>query len=724
VLRAVGSCAPAILSLVLLAALAWFFDPRAIAGALRSLPLWSLAATSLLLLAGAVLAGLRLRTIAEQIGHRLTFVDAMRAMAFGQIGGTLSIQFFGQVAARTALLRSRGVSLPANIAMASLEKLAAFSVAFTMALGGALWLFGGVVVRLEQGGFLLLHLVVGLAFAVAGSAHLGWGRLALRHAHRFASVVVVRTLIVSVAYTVAIHVCTASAYVVAAKSLVPAVNTFDLVAASFVIMFAASIPISFSGWGIRELSAVFALTAIGVPAGIAVAIAVSIGALSLLAVAALATLSLLLREAPVPAAPAPAPEARPFDIATALAWLVPLAAATLIVAQIRVPTVTGWLNLNPADPFALIGAALFVHSMYRSGAPLWRLANLPLHIAAMTAVIIAAFAIGLASFGMTDWAFFNRTLGWFVLLAYASTGALIFQTGGPVGAVILVRTFIGAVAGVIAMDLVLVACARAGFNLSAAMLTVPLEGLSGNRNALAFLIVMALACIPMIGDRPFVLGCLGAGMWFTGSLAGIGAAGIVFAAAILKGAVRASVAAKAVAAGLWIIALLWLAAPTASLLGLSPSAGSLGMTALTFSGSSFTERFRSMQGGLEMFMSHPVFGAGLGAYMDAQTRIGDPLVIHSSPLWILAEMGAVGLAVFAWFGWRLTQTALQGKTAEGAALLLMVIGFCTMAVVHDMMYQRSIWLLAGALLVSSTVRPAPSAHGAAPASHDEANMRQ
>ena len=545
VLRTVGSCAPAIFSLVLLAALVWFFEPHAIASALRSLPLWSFAATSLFLLAGAVLASLRLRTIAEQIGHRLTFVDAMRAMAFGQIGGTLSIQFFGQVAARTALLRSRGVSLPANIAMTSLEKLAAFAVAFTMALGGALWLFGAIAVRLEQGGFLLLHLMVGLMFAIAGSAQLGWGRLALRHAHRFASTLVIHTLIVSVAYTVAIHICTASAYVVAAKSLVPGVNTLDLIAASFVIMFAASIPISFSGWGIRELSAVFALTAIGVPAGVAVAIAVGIGALSLLAVAALAALSLLLPQAPAPATPGPAPEVRPFDIATPLAWLVPLVAATLIVAQIKVPTATGLLNVNPADPFALIGAALFVHSVYRSGAPRWRLANLPLHIAAMTTVVIAAFAMGLASFGLTDWAFFNRTLGWFVLLAYASTGALIFQTGGPVGAVVAVRTFVGAVAGVIVMDLVLLACARADFNLSASMLTVPFEGLSGNRNAQALLIVMALACVPIVGDRPLVLGCLGAGMWFTGSLAGLGAAGIVFAAAILKGAVRPLVAAKA-----------------------------------------------------------------------------------------------------------------------------------------------------------------------------------
>ena len=144
------------------------------------------------------------------------------------------------------------------------------------------------------------------------------------------------------------------------------------------------------------------------------------------------------------------------------------------------------------------------------------------------------------------------------------------------------------------------------------------------------------------------------------------------------------------------------------------------MTALVYSSSSFAERFKSMQDGLELFVNHPIFGAGLGAYMDAQTHIGDPLVIHSTPLWILAEMGVVGFAVFAWFGWQLTQTAFQSKTAEGAALLLMVVGFCTMAAVHDMMYQRSIWLLAGALLVASTAGLAPSSYSGAPTSRDAA----
>jgi O-antigen ligase len=114
-----------------------------------------------------------------------------------------------------------------------------------------------------------------------------------------------------------------------------------------------------------------------------------------------------------------------------------------------------------------------------------------------------------------------------------------------------------------------------------------------------------------------------------------------------------------------------------------------------------TERLKSLTGGLRLFLQHPLFGAGLGAYMEAQTRLRAPLVIHSTPLWLLAEMGLAGFAAFAWFGAKLVRTSIVCKDREAAALLLAILGFCTMGAVHDMMYQRSIWLLAGALLTSA-----------------------
>ena len=58
---------------------------------------------------------------------------------------------------------------------------------------------------------------------------------------------------------------------------------------------------------------------------------------------------------------------------------------------------------------------------------------------------------------------------------------------------------------------------------------------------------------------------------------------------------------------------------------------------------STSEHLVTVQQGFAMFLSHPVFGAGLGAYIGEQIRTtGTPLIIHSTPVWLLAETGLVG----------------------------------------------------------------------------------
>jgi hypothetical protein len=92
--------------------------------------------------------------------------------------------------------------------------------------------------------------------------------------------------------------------------------------------------------------------------------------------------------------------------------------------------------------------------------------------------------------------------------------------------------------------------------------------------------------------------------------------------------------------------------------------------------------------------------AGLGAYMNDQIRnTGTPLVIHSTPVWLLAETGITGFIVFLAAAWRLFYVVVQ-RRREPAALLLFLM-LCTLAVmsfVHGLMYQRAFWILLGAVL--------------------------
>src|SRR3546814_9484929 len=148
-----------------------------------------------------------------------------------------------------------------------------------------------------------------------------------------------------------------SSYVVIASKLSADTPVGYLMAASAVVMFAASLPISFAGWGVREISAVFALGTVGVEPAAALVTAVLIGIGSLSVVAILAGVSLGRKGEDVPVTPTPRPT---IDYAHLLSMSVPLAVAGLILFQVHVPIEIGYLNINLADPFAMLGGAFFI----------------------------------------------------------------------------------------------------------------------------------------------------------------------------------------------------------------------------------------------------------------------------------------------------------------------------------------------------------------------------
>jgi O-antigen ligase len=115
--------------------------------------------------------------------------------------------------------------------------------------------------------------------------------------------------------------------------------------------------------------------------------------------------------------------------------------------------------------------------------------------------------------------------------------------------------------------------------------------------------------------------------------------------------------------------------------------------------------------GWAMFLAHPLFGAGLGAYMHSKISAGSELlVIHSTPVWLLAETGVIGCAVFAAAALRLFFEAVSHRGERTALLLMLMLGAIgTMAMAHEMLYQRAFWLLLGAVLAM------PAASSRAPA---------
>lgn len=666
-----------------------------------------------MLTAGALISSLRLRSIAADVGAGLTVRDAIIAMSLGQVAGALSVQFFGQIAARSAFLAPRGFTLPANVAIAIYERFVAVTVCASLAIAGAWVLFGHIVLDLDSGGRQFLHIVFGVTAAALSGAIFGWGRRTLLFLKPLWNRRMLKAVGRIAVLTLAIQATTATAYVVIAHSLAPEINLFQLVAASLVVMFAASLPISFAGWGIREISAIFALNAIGVPTPAALLTAVLVGILALLATAVLGAAAaatpqrigrdehaLTLSETP------------PLDFAALLAWVIPVAAATAIFFQIHIPTGRGQLNVNLADPLAILGGAVFAWTLasgrYRYP---WRLSHLAWHAGLATAVILAAFAYGWISFGWTEWAFFNKLVGWFILLCYFGCGALIVGAAQTQGLMTLLRTFVASGAAIVLFDLI-----GAGVKLIDPdyLLTqghIQIVGFAQNRNAFSFqlLLLMAATIVAFRGTAIFVLlTIIGLGIYFSGSRAGFG--GLIVIAGTLVCFLRMprSVVVKSIIVAAGSICA---AAVAAKMIAMSVS-GADAFQPWSFNNDyDANVRWQSLSDGLAMFLQSPLVGAGLGAFMNAN---GGTLQIHSTPIWLLAETGLIGLIIFATPAIRLFVASWrEGRADPIAAMTVSVLlAFALMSSVHEMMYQRVLWLLLGAAAVRTVIAaPPPAADG-------------
>ena len=657
----------------------------------------------MLILGGAMLASLRLKLIAGDLGYRLSFRDAVAALSLGQLAGIVFFQLAGQLLARGMLLSRRRIPVSGTIMVTGYERLAALAVSVALALAGAIYLFGGVTVDKAQGGTLIIKIVLGMAVVAATGAVFVWGRSLAANLPSISARALLR-FGRSVALSVMIQLATMGAYVLLLRAVAPGIALGSLAAASALVMFAASLPVSFAGWGMRELSAILALGTLGVGAEASFAVAALVGLTAISVVGLMAASS--LRHGRLPAPVQPYVDGPPIDFAAMLDYALPIIATTAVFFQVFVPVANGMINVNLADPVVILGGALFVLHRVRKGWPRWRIPHFELYVGLATLLLVVAFLHGLERFGWTNWAFTNRLLGWFVLLAYGATGALIVKRAGWPGLDLLLRTFVIAAASIVALETALLVLYALGIEAIKPLIATPFVGFSVNKNAYAFQMLLA-ACV-ILGARwknPVgLLALVLIGLWFSGSRAGFIALPIVLAAAAYMRCLSPRSTFLAFGLAGWILLAIAAIPPLVSYFGGAHDFPLHVTTLLAESPGSDQQRWQSLVDGWAMFLHHPVFGAGLGAYMHEQMRAGMPLVIHSTPLWLLAETGVIGLLIMAAplvrIFWREARDPGAADNA-GLVLVLIITAFGVFANVHEIMYQRAFWLLLGAALAQS-----------------------
>lgn len=119
------------------------------------------------------------------------------------------------------------------------------------------------------------------------------------------------------------------------------------------------------------------------------------------------------------------------------------------------------------------------------------------------------------------------------------------------------------------------------------------------------------------------------------------------------------------------------------------------------------KRYIAVEDGLELYKQHnPIIGAGLGSYKHFQVeKRGEFIdVMDFTGLWLLVETGALGLLVFSLFfivsARALYQTGFQGGNySYHRAMFVFLILFASISVLHELMYTRVLWFAMGLALV-------------------------
>lgn len=420
------------------------------------------------------------------------------------------------------------------------------------------------------------------------------------------------------------------------------------------------------------------------------------------------------------------------------ASLLGLITASAIFFQFHVSLAAGTININLADPFAMLALlTLGLNSLISGKMPQWRIAEFNRILILFGAILLFSYVIGWMKIGTTQWALSARLAGWVVLLGYLSAGYLIVAYIGDKGILRVLEVL--AMTAVIVIIWTMTVRLLYAYGLDVPEQTKNFEGFSSNRNAFAFqllaVLALSLPCSKMYEIKTAAgktgifsvwqswvpMSFLIAGIFWSGSRAGMLAAATLLLVAAYKNIVDR----KLLFLCLLFAGLLWSVVWVLQ----HPQLIIRALTAISFSEQfdqilnntqpnipdnfsvnsplsefeSNQERWATLLYGFEMWRQSPIFGEGLGVFTARSTQwFGHSTVIHNTPLWILAEFGLVGAIVFGWFflklwGYSVNVGSSRDELARYALLLLLIV-FFVFSQFHEMLFQRIIWLIGGALL--------------------------
>ncbi len=700
-------------SLSLIVLVLWFSGVKNVLAGIVQFPMW--ATISILMLFGINLfvVSFRFWRILAHFGIILPWRVASRASMSGHAAGLFMISLFGQVVGRQAILRGFAVKPIVIAALAAYERAVLTIVGGGLCVFGAAYLIGELATKDFLGRISLVEIAIVAICGGGLSIWLGYSNFEAKLAANGLSWRNLGRVIEIVSITFIGVILTLLGFVVGIYAIQPNINLTQLFAAASVISFASAMPISVGGWGVRELAAIYILGKLGISNVDAVTVSIMVGLCSTLVILFIVPFSVKSGDVLSLESPKKSKVQPLVDIEKVAAWIVGMTTAVAVFFQAHIPLSGGVVNLNLADPFAILAlAATVLHFVFARELPEWRMPSFNMVLWVFSLLLLFGFLRGWMEIGITQWALGGRLIGWLVLLGYLSAGYLVSVHAGNHGLRRFAETIIATAATIVFVQMGLRLLDLWGLN-PGVYLASNFEGYAGNRNAFAFQLLTAIALflgyttvyqkhrkIGVEFERlflvPLLLGLLLVGVVWSGSRAGIGVAALLLCFGFSRKCDR-----KILLFGMLGAFIMWfLVWVMVSVAQGSDNQNSIIQSA--FSGDySDNERWSTFIHAFDLWRKSPLIGVGLGVFMAKSVEwLGHPQVIHSTPFWIAAEFGLVGVVTVGWMGGVFARYLwISSKFSPACrSLLFLLIIFSIFGLVHEIFYQRIFWLVLGALL--------------------------
>lgn len=529
-------------------------------------------------------------------------------------------------------------------------------------------------------------------------------------------------ILVILLLTLASFSCMVGAYLFIGLSIDKNLQIISFISKVPLVMLGASLPISINGWGIRELTATMFFTKTGISYENSIIISILIGIINIISV----ILSFLYHfyinrtnecrniqlvgnsikrhgQHFSKSLLKPTPIARLSLQCCMIFFLVGL----FVIFSIKFNNFI--LNIAPIDFLSIVFCMIYLLQ-----SPIYKNRLFLIFIISST-VMLLSLVVGYINFGSNSWSYVNKFSGWFILWSYVYTG--IYLANEEIVAYkninysLKLFTVIGLL--ILSYDLCLYCIELIRAKPLFRELHVNLRGFVCNRNIFSYILCILYASLLVYGNRWFSMVKLNlafilinTGMFFSSSRTGILSLMLIVCLSIYFRLVSWWKCCRIIFLSLFFI--LIISNLSRNVHEITSANTNIFIKPLINNyqqpNQSMVQRWRTISEGLQMWKDKPILGHGLGAYIQKEKIINSqPLVIHNTYVWILAEFGIIGFTFYT-LGLMmiLRKIFMMYKSytykSQAIFLLLLMCNFLIFTLAHEMLYQRIHWFLVAYIL--------------------------